>query len=138
MDLLEILFNTFYMWPNKIDCLYQFSRFLYCSQILHVAALFYKLYGIIKEIQSSKIFKFCIQFQSHICSNWLCNNQSYHPWQQIWFFFHHELYTILYMNKQSYFTFKTSYILVVCFCWLLFCSTGAICMSGLGSKWQFS
>ena len=60
-------------------------------------------------------------------------NQSYCPCQQIQFFIMNRMVH----DKLINFIFKTSYTWVVCFCWLLYWSSVAICTSGPVSKWSF-
>ena len=68
-----------------------------------------------------------------IC-DWIWDNQSYHPCQQISFFTMNRMEW--YMNKLLDCTFKTSYTWIVGFCWLLFLNTVVILTSGIGSIWK--
>jgi len=74
--------------------------------------------------------KFFFVLVKQIC-DWVWENQSYRPCQQIQF----SSWTEWYMNKLLNFMIKTSYNQVICFSWLLFWSTVAICTSCLVSKW---
>jgi len=81
-------------------------------------------------------WKYCpTKYFGYTVCDWICENQSYRPWQKIWF----SLWTEWWMNKLQWcviFHFQSKLNFSALLCWLFICDTVVIHMSSLGSKWK--